>query len=267
MEQVNDIVFRLLCKKAGAGITFTPMIHPLTKQKIILDDKPILQLFTSNLNGIKEFIKKYDKKVSGWDFNLGCPAKTAERQGFGVFLHPKLKTIEKILKEIRASTKKPFSIKLRKSRYALKIVLIANKYCDVIIIHPRTQKQGYSGEPDISFARKLRESTNLPVVYSGDVNEMNYKELLKEFDYIMIGRKAIGNPNLFSILTNKKIKKITFEDYLKLAKKYNIPFKQIKFQALNFTKGMKNSANLRNKISKLKTLKEILSFYQKNSLI
>ena len=34
MEEVNDVVFRLLCKKAGCGLTYTGMIHPQTKQKI-----------------------------------------------------------------------------------------------------------------------------------------------------------------------------------------------------------------------------------------
>ena len=30
MEEVNDIAFRLICKEAGAGMTWTGMIHPQT---------------------------------------------------------------------------------------------------------------------------------------------------------------------------------------------------------------------------------------------
>ena len=87
MEEVNDIAFRLLCKKAGCGLTYTGMIHPLTQQKFNLDDSPALQLFCINSKGIHEFIKKYDDKVTLWDFNLGCPAKSARKHGFGSFLH------------------------------------------------------------------------------------------------------------------------------------------------------------------------------------
>ena len=198
MEEVNDIAFRLLCKKAGAGLTYTPMIHPLTQQKIHLEDKPILQLFCTSKKGIKSFMKKYDKKVSGWDFNLGCPAKTAKKHGFGVFLHHDLKAIKEILKEMKQNTKKPLSIKLRKSPYTLKIIKITEKYLDAIAIHPRTQSQGYSGEPDIKFALKIKKLTNIPVIYSGNINLENYEEMLDKFDYVMIGREAIGKPCVFS---------------------------------------------------------------------
>ncbi len=256
MEEINDIAFRLLCKKAGCGLTYTGMINPLTKQKIILDDKPALQLFCTKAKGIKEFMQKYDKKVSLWDFNLGCPAKTARRHGFGSFLQEDLKSIENILKVMRKSTKKPLTIKLRKSPDALKIIKIAEKYCDAICIHPRTQKQGYSGIPDIAFAEEIKRKTKLPVIYSGDVKETNIKELLKKFDAVMIGRSAIGNPNLFSTLQNKK-PKINFSDYLKLAEKYKLPFRQIKTQAMNFTKGKEKAKELRLKIFETRKIEEI----------
>jgi len=251
MEEVNDIAFRILCKNSGAGLTFTGMIHPQTQQKIDLDDSPILQLFTTNTKGIKEFMKKYDNKVSGWDFNLGCPAKTAKKHGFGFFLSNDLEIIEEILKTMRANTKKPLTVKIRKSKNASKILKIAEKYCDAIIVHPRTQSQGYGGIPDLNFASNIKKKSLIPVIYSGNVDKENAKEYLKEFDYVMIGRKAIGNPSIFGG------KKITFQEYLNLARKYELPFRQIKFQAMSFTKGMENAAELRLNISKVKGIKEL----------
>jgi len=255
MEEINDIAFRILCKKAGCGLTYTGMINPLSKQKIYLIDKPALQLFCTNTKGIKEFMKKYDKNVSLWDFNLGCSSKTAKKHGFGSFLKD-LKIIEEILKIMQRNTKKPITIKLRKSDIAFDILNIAEKYCDAICIHPRTQAQGYSGEPDLKFAEEIKSKTKLPVIYSGNVNEKNYKQLLNKFDYIMIGREAIGKPELFAKLTGTKFEK-SFTDYLKLAIKYKIFFRQIKFQAINFTKGLKNSAKLRKDISEVKNLEEL----------
>ena len=258
MHEVNDIAFRLLCKKAGASLCYTGLLSPLSKQKLILDDKPAIQIFARNSKGIKEFIKKYDKQVSLWDFNLGCPSKRAEACGVGSYMHSNLNQIEEILKEIRKSTKKPITIKLRKSNNTEEIIKIANKYCDAICIHPRTKEQGYSGSPDIEFARKLKQYTHLLLIYSGDVNESNAKALLNDFDFLMIGRSAIGNPNIFSKLTNKNQKTpITFKDYLKLAKKYKLDFTQIKFQAMNFTKGKEGAAKIREKISKTKNLEEL----------
>jgi tRNA-dihydrouridine synthase len=72
----------------------------------------------------------------------------------------------------------------------------------------------------------------------------------------MIGRAAIGNPNIFTRLTNKKTR-FTFEDYLKLAEKYNLPFRQIKLQAMNFTKNMKNAKKIRLKIFNCKTIEQL----------
>lgn len=255
MEEINDIAFRILCKKSGCGLTYTGMINPQTKQKIHLEDIPALQLFCTSAKGIKEFIKKYDKKVSLWDFNLGCPAKTARKFGFGSYLK-NLKSVEKILKTIRKSTNKPVTIKFRKSDISFEILKLAEKYCDAVCIHPRTQKQGYSGKPDIDFALKIKQNTKLPIIYSGDVNEKNAKELLKKFDFVMIGREAVGRPEIFAKLANKKTK-ISFEDYLNLAEKYTLQFKQIKLQAMNFTKGKKGARKKRLEIFRTKTLEEL----------
>jgi len=255
MEEINDIAFRLLCKKAGAGITYTGLTSPLTKERLYLQDKPVLQIFAKSQKGIKEFMKKYDDKIAMWDFNLGCPSKNARKKGIGSFLKD-LNTIEKILKEMRKNTKKPLGVKFRKSNISFEIVKIAEKYCDVICIHPRTQSEGYSGKPDIEFAKKIKQSTNLPVIYSGNIDDKNYKIFLKEFDFVMIGRASIGNPNIFSKIQNKKTN-FNFKNWLELAQKYKLPFKQIKFQAMNFSKGKKDSRQLRNQIAKTKSLEEI----------
>src|SRR3989339_153583 len=179
MEEVNDIAFRLLCQKAGAGLVYTGMIHPQSHQEFSFDDKPALQLFCTTTKGIKEFIEKNDDNVVMWDFN---------------------------------------------------------------------------------FAKKIKDSVNIPVIYSGNIDENNAKEFLEIFDFIMIARNAIGNPNIFAKLTNNNVK-ITFNDYLDLAKKYNLPFRQIKFQAMNFTKGMDNAKELRLGIFKAKRVSEIREIF------
>ncbi len=260
MEEINDSAFRIICKRAGCGLTYTGMINPQTKQEVVLKDKPALQLFCKTTKGIKEFIKKYDSKVSLWDFNLGCPAKTAQKHKFGSYLTD-LKTIEEIMKTIRSSTKKPVTLKLRKSSRTFEILKIAERYCDAISIHSRTRSQGYSGKPDLKFAEELKSKTKLPVIYSGDVNEKNAKLLLEKFDFVMVGREAIGRPEIFSKLANKKVpKNIQFRNYLKLAKKYNVPFRTIKSQAMNFTKGKRNSKKLRLEIFKIKNMASLEEF-------
>lgn len=256
MLEPNDIAFRLLCKKAGCSLTYTGMTSARTKQKLNLQDKPALQLFASNTKNIKQFIKKYNSKVALWDFNLGCPSKLSRRLKHGAFLQ-NLDKIKQILTIIRQSTKKPISIKLRKTKNTLKIAKLAEQIgIDLIAIHPRTIQQGYSGKPDIKYAEKLQNQINIPIIYSGDVNLKNYKQLLKKFQFLMIGREAIGYPQIFQMLLNKK-PNINFNNYLNLAKKYKLTYRQIKYQAMNFTKHKKNAKQLRAKLIKAKTIEQI----------
>jgi len=261
MEEVNDVAFRLLCKEAGAGLTWTPLTSPLSNQEIHLEDKPVLQIFATSTKNVKEFMKKYDKKVTAWDFNLGCPSTNAKKHGFGAYLID-LKIIEEIIKEMRASTKKPLLIKIRKSPISNELLKIAEKYCDLIGIHPRTKAQGYSGEPDIEWAKKFKDEAKIPVIYSGNVNEKNYKKFLKYFDYVVIGRTAIGHPEIFSKITENKIFKRDYKDYLKLAKKYNLSFRQLKFQAMQFTKGNKGSRKLRNSMYLIKNINDLEALFR-----
>lgn len=260
MAEINDLAFRELCKKAGASLCWTGMINPLTQQRLDLEDKPAIQLFSNDGKGIEEFIKKYDSKCSLWDFNLGCPAKNARKLGFGSFMHCGLKNIDKILAIMRESTDKPITVKLRKSKNTMKILKIAEKYCDAVCIHPRTQEQGYSGKADVEYALKLKKKTKLPIIYSGDVDENNFKKLSSQFDFVMIGRRAVGNPGIFSKLTGKETC-LDFSDYLKLAQKHKLYFSQIKLQAMNFTKSCSGAKEMRRRLIFAKTINQIKEIY------
>jgi len=265
MHQINDVAFRLLCKKAGAALTYTGLINPQTREELHLDDAPALQFACNSEKGIKDFIKKHNKNISLYDFNLGCPSPHAKQSKIGYFMINNIKAIEEILKEIRKQTKKPLTLKIRRmnEQQTKNIIKIAEKYCEAIAVHPRTQQQGYSGMPDLEWARKVKKQTKLPIIYSGNINsKQEAKAVLREFDFIMIGRKAIGNPNIFAELKGKKSKKITFFDWLKLAKKEEprLSFSQIKFQAMNFTRDKEGSARLRERLSRTKAEKEIIAF-------
>lgn len=258
MAEINDIAFRILCKKAGAELCYTGMLNPQSQNPIALKDKPAIQIFCKTEKGVKEFIKKYDKQAVLWDFNLGCPAKLARQHGYGAYMSNELTAIEKIIKVMNKATKKPINIKLRKTDNTEKILKIAEKYCSAVCIHPRTAKQGYSGEPDLKYAEHIKQISKLPVIYSGNVNESNIKDLLEKFDAVMIGREAVGDPNIFSRVNGKgNIIKNPFKEYLKLAKQYKLKYSQIKLQAMNFTKKHPGAKKIRGALVGAKSVKDI----------
>ena len=242
MLEPNDIAFRLLCKRAGCGLTYTGMVSPLSKQKLNLDDKPMLQLFGNSSKGIRSFMKRYDSRVSGWDFNLGCPSKLSRKLGHGAFMTSELKAIQDILTVMRNCTDKALTVKIRKSDSAFEILKICEEVgVDGICIHARSVSQGYSGEVDYEFALAVKKRAGMPVIFSGvsDVGEVD--SILEDFDFVMIGRGAIGNPGIFS----KGKGRVGFSEYLELAKKYGLFFRQVKYQAMNFTKGLNGGKSLR----------------------
>lgn len=264
MLEPNDVAFRLLCKRAGCGLTYTGMVSPLSKQKLDLDDKPALQLFGNSVRGIRSFMKRHDSEVSLWDFNLGCPSKLSRKLGHGAFMcngieAPKgvppaqvastgVDRVGNILRVMRASTDKPVTIKIRKSGDALDIVRMAERVgVDAICVHARTVAQGYSGKVDYDFALEIKKNTKLPVIFSGDVCEGNVERILRDFDFVMIGRASIGCPEIFSELvgSRRSVIDVGFGEYLKLAKRYGLFFRQIKYQAMNFTKGVEGGKRLR----------------------
>ena len=267
MEEVNDPAFRMLCKKAGAALTWTPLTSPLSPLPLILDDKPILQLFGGSelLKSdvrlqMSDFMKLYDSKVSGWDFNLGCPATTAKNHCYGSYLESP-ETVEKIISFMREHTEKPLLMKIRKSKYSYDYLKIAEKYCDAISIHPRTKEQAYSGDPDIEWAKGFKKDAKIPVIYSGNIDEKNHEEFLKTFDYVMIGRNAIGHPEIFAKISGNKRFKRDFKDYLVIAEKYDVPWRIIKFQAMQFTKGDYGSREKRASMIKVKNLEELKKIF------
>ena len=261
MHQINDIAFRILCEKNGCGLTYTWLLHPLSREKLMLEDRPAIQIATSSEKGVSEFIEKHEKNAKLFDLNLGCPACNAREQDYGAYLQRHPERIEQILEKMRSSTDLPITVKLRKSKGLLSMMGLFNRHCDAIAIHPRTAEQGYSGIPDIKFAEKVKKLTHLPVIYSGDVDEKNFPEFLEKFDYVMIGRKAIGNPSIFSKLTGQKAIKSGFDEYLKLSKRYKLDFSQIKFQAMQFTKGKENAGRMRVEISKAQSIEQLKGMF------
>jgi len=110
---------------------------------------------------------------------------------------------------------------------------------------------------------KLKKAVSVPVIYSGNVNEGNVKKVLKDFDFVFVGREAIGDPGIFARLSDSKVK-VGFGDYVKLAKKYKLFFRQVKYQAMNFTKGLVNAKALRLGLIGAKTVSDVEAVMKTN---
>ncbi len=220
MAGVTDVGFRHVCKLAGADLTFTEMVsakalsYDSAKTKELLYtseiEKPIaVQIFghepdvMANVCKIQE-LSKFDLI----DINFGCPAPKIVNNGDGSAILKDLKLLEQIVLSCTKATNKPISCKFRKGYFADDNVAVeVAKICEesgakMITLHGRTRSQMYSGEVDLETIAKVKANAKIPVVGNGDIiDKASYNKMLSTgVDAVMIGRGALGNPNIFAIL-------------------------------------------------------------------
>ena len=157
-----------------------------------------------------EYKKTALEKFDLIDINFGCPAPKIVSNGDGSAL---LKDVNKIYQIVSACVKassKPISCKFRKGFGANDDVSKqVAKACDdagasMLTIHGRTRAQMYSGNVDLEAIAGVKSVVNIPVIGNGDIVDLTtYNNMLKTgVDGVMIGRGALGNPNIFASIKN-----------------------------------------------------------------
>lgn len=223
MAGVTDIGFRHACKLAGADLTFTEMVSAKalsmnsakTKELLITSpiEKPVaVQIFGHEPETMANVCKCEDlQKFDLIDINFGCPAPKIVNNGDGSALLKNLKDLEKIVYACSKSSAKPISCKFRKGfGNNDNIATTVAKICEdngakMITIHGRTRSQMYSGGVDYETIAKVKASVKIKVVGNGDVVDLvSYNKMLScGVDAVMVGRGALGNPNIFACLKGK----------------------------------------------------------------
>jgi tRNA-dihydrouridine synthase B len=291
MAGLTDIAFRVLSKKQGVGLVWTEMVSvnainqnngiTMNMIKIDPDERPIaIQLFGQQVDQIERAVKKIEGAADIIDFNMGCPATHILKAGSGSALLGRPAKVKRIIETLKANTKKPVTVKIRiglndKKKNHKKIAKIVEEAgADAIIVHGRTTAQSYSGVVNYKAIKEVKDTVKIPVIGNGDIIDGASAQKMFDktgCDAIMIGRAAAKDPFIFKrviyyLKTGKNLPEPTdlekvdhFLKYANLCKKYKISTGHLIAHAHLFTKGITNSAKLRNEINHIKTGDEVIS--------
>ncbi|EGR26961.1 t-diRNAhydrouridine synthase, putative [Ichthyophthirius multifiliis] len=283
MVDQSELAFRMLCRKYGTTLAYTPMIS----SKVVYDqgekslknffstcpeDRPLIAQFCGNdPEVLLEACKYIQKDCDAVDINFGCPQGIAKKGHYGSFLLQEPDLIESMVKKLHEELDIPVTCKIRIIRSREKTLELAkrieNAGCSILTVHGRTKEQNKDlvGMCDWDIIKEIKDTLTIPVFANGGIYTFQDVQRCMEYtgvDGVMSAEALLENPALFS----GKI--YDFDDlaveYLDFAEKYDAPFYFVKshlFKILH--KGLAQNIDLRSQLGIIKTNEEFKEICKK----
>jgi nifR3 family TIM-barrel protein len=299
---ITNLPFRLIAKASGCGLVCSEMISanglihgsPKTLKMLASDpaEKPLsIQLFGSDpaiMAAAAEMVEESGADII--DINFGCSVRKVVKTGAGAALMRTPDLAEDIIKAVRSSVRIPLTIKIRSgwtasAEQAVRIAHMAEDTgVDAITVHPRTASQGFRGESDWLVIKRLKQRLKIPVIGNGDIRTPEDALKMKArtgCDAVMIGRRAIGYPWIFSqirsLFEGGEPKAPTLSERFDLIEAYaqasvrcmgeELACRVLRSRLCWFVKGLPHNAKFRESITQLESeieaIEKIRSFEQK----
>ena len=217
LSGVTDLVFRRLVRRyAPTSMTYTEMVQAsrlryvreLPKiMEVSADEKPIsIQLFDCRPDFLAEAARMAEEEGADTvDINMGCPVNKITKKGGGSKLLREPETAEAIVRAVANAVSVPVTVKTRIGwdENEINILEFARRMEDagaqMITIHGRTRKQGYTGEANWQWIGEVKKALTIPVIANGDIVSVESAvQCLEETgaDGVMCSRGTLGYPFL-----------------------------------------------------------------------
>lgn len=216
--------------------------------------------------------------VNGIDINMGCPNRHVAKKGGGAALikTPTLaQSLISSVQQVVSKQKRPIGVSV-KTRIGFDSIVTSSwipalleTHLDAIALHGRTLKQLYTGSANWSEIHKaalLAKETNTLLLGNGDIESLDQAHTsISSYspDGVLIGRAALGNPWVFID------KKPSIQDRVAAAIRHCELFQALTPNANPlslrkhlawYIKGFPDASSIRERIMKLKNVKEMLDF-------
>ena len=212
---VSDQIFRKFVRRwSPKALLFTEMVNAKSLELGHGEEKVIELSEESGPIGVQLFDHRPDSMIDAAvkaessgafliDINMGCPVKKIARKGGGSALLKEPELAQLIVKKVSKAISIPLTVKIRlgwdeTTNDPVSFALgLQDAGAQLITVHGRTRKQGFSGNANWEAISKIKKSLDIPVIANGDIkNSRDAIECLKitNADGVMIGRASMGAP-------------------------------------------------------------------------
>jgi len=219
MVDQSELPFRLLARRYGAQLCFTPMINANMfarstsyRREILRDipveDRPLIAQFAGHDPSILLAAARHvEHKVDAVDLNLGCPQHIAKRGRYGSFLLEEEDLVVEIVRTLSAGLAVPVTCKIRLFRGDLPRTLnlcrrLQEAGCAMLTVHGRNRHQNKQtvGSCDFGAIAQIKAALRIPVVANGGIATLQDVVSCLDAtgaDGVMSSEAALENPALF----------------------------------------------------------------------
>jgi tRNA-dihydrouridine synthase len=216
MVRQSELAFRMLTRRRGVDICYTPMMSACALAQCGPGDDPlftsckedrplVVQVWCKSPECAVAAAKALVGRCEAMDINLGCPQSCAMIGHYGSFLLQDPLLVCRMVRRVAVEVPElPIFCKIRLLPTLERTVTFARMLeragCSLLAVHGRQPWAKRFGEPDAMAVKAVRESIRIPLVFNGGVTSMEEAERFMAITgacAAMSATSLLENPRLF----------------------------------------------------------------------